>query len=317
LVFNCAAPITVNADLTWAGFTPSGVLVSVDSAGVGRVLLNAGPWVGQWVPLTQPEGKVDTSRRWPIGWPIGATDDSLIVVRLTETEEEDTGLVLDDDNRGAPIIDTVRWTAPLLNPNSALTTGLEAVLRRRVMLTQNAEPSERRELEIDSEVVKLIVLAAKNGHAQRGLELFRTIKSSKFCMAAMKWCGSNGYDALFTRMEQEYRLRAGVSSSNNNNNEELVEDDDQEDLDVSRRESEMKSSRNTKKRAVVDEVFDNEEGRSPSPPSTIAKPKKAATAKPNPFNKRTNSSLKRSASGGGIMEELARIESGAIKMVSK
>lgn len=292
LVFNCPAPITADAELTWCGFTPTGVLVTVDSAGVGRVLINVGPWSGQWAPLLQPEGAVDTSRRWPLGWPIGATDDSLIVVRLTEQEEEETGLVLDDDNRGAPVIDTVRWSAPLVNPNSALTAGLEGVLRRRLMLTQSAEPMPRRELEIDSELVKLIVLAAKNGHPQRSLSLFRAVKSGKFRMVAMKWCGANGFDALFTRMEHEWRAQAAAEGV------AVDEDEDEEEAPVAQDKEEA-----TKKRSS-DDVFDDDEDR--TTPVSKQQPKKR-TVKPNPFG----SSLKRS--GSGVQDMLARIESGRVK----
>ena len=64
--------------------------MSLDNAGVGRMLINSGDWAGQWVPLLHPEGAVDLSRKWPVGWPIGCTDDSLIVVRLNEEEEVET-----------------------------------------------------------------------------------------------------------------------------------------------------------------------------------------------------------------------------------
>lgn len=285
LIFNCAAPITPKSELTWCGFTPTGVLVTVDSAGVGRVLINAGSWTGQWVPLTNPEGSVDVSRRWPLGWPIGATDDSLIVVRLTEQEEEATGLVLDEDNRGAPVIDTVRWTAPLVNPNAAMTTGLEVVLRRRLMLEQSAEPNPRRENEIDSEVVKLIVLAAKNGHAQRGIDLFRTIKSSKFKMVAMKWCGANGFDALFTRMEQDLRAQARAEGIQLNENEGGGGGGD-----------ERPSTGLRKRGSHEDDLFDREEQ------DTGEKKRLLSSTRNN--NKST--SMKRSSSG--VMEALASIE---------
>ncbi len=333
-VFNCPAPMTAGSTLTWCGFTPTGVLVSLDSAGIGRVLINAGSWTGQWVPLTHAEGKVDVSRRWPLGWPIGATDDSLIVVRLTETEEEETGLVLDDDNRGAPVIDTVRWNAPLLNPNSAMATGLELVLRRRLMLSQSAEPNPRRELEIDSEVVKLIALAAKNGHAHRGMDLFRTIKSSKFRMAAMKWCGANGYDALFSRMEQEWRSQAqaaGIDLDAANQIPSGGKRGANNDDDLDQEERDRDSVKNSKKRSTDslmqpmpdsgikrkqsksaggdDDLFDDEGGSTP-PPATQTDVKAAPPQKrSNPF-KAKGAQLKRSGSSGGVFEALARIEAG-------
>ena len=327
LVFNTTAPLSPGAELTWCGYTPLGVLVTMDSAGVGRMLVNSGDWAGQWIPLIQPEGPIDVSRRWPSGWPIGATDDALIVIRLTVEEEKDYGLVLDDDERGAPTIDTIRWNTPLVGPNSALSVGLETVLRKRVMLSQNAEPNARKELEVDSEIVKLVSLAAKNGHPERAMELFFMIRSIACKGIATKWCGANGFDQLFLKMEAEYRAalnpnhgtRSEFSEDDvddrHHGEEEEEEDEEMEERDLE--ETEKKSKRKTSA-SDVDDVFDDEAADISPPPTKITKKKtKSRTngSSKNPFSTSKKSALKRSSSSsGGVMEALARIESGAKKI---
>jgi WD40 repeat protein len=307
-VFSQAAPLTPKAELTWCGFTPTGVVVTVDSAGVGRMLVNSGDWAGQWVPLIQAEGPIDLSRRWPLGWPIGATDDSLVVVRLNETEEIETGLVLDDDNRGAPSIDTMRWNTPLAAPNSALSIGLESVLRRRLMLGQSAEPNPRRELEIDSEIVKLVVLAAKNQLPQKALELFCSLRSNQTKLVAMKWVGSNGYDALFTKMEAEWRSAAretlGLRDENEEEEEEEEEVEEEEEESANEPKSKRSSPTASKRKASSNDLFDDEQDVSSQIASKLAK-QKSTGGKKNPFSSKTSM---RRASSGGVLEALARIE---------
>lgn len=316
VVFDIPAPVSPGAELTWCGFTTTGVLVTVDNAGVARMLLNTAAWGGQWVPLLQPEGKWDTSRRWPLGWPIGATDDCLIVVRLTEAEEVETGLVLDDDNRGSPVIETVRWNMPLANPNSALSVALEGVLRRSLFLTQAAERNARKELEVDSEIVKVLVIAAKNGHTQRALELFRTLRVSKTKMVAMKWCAANGFEALFSRMEEEWRQDAMLDARSEEEQQQEENNDDGARRGASKRvsrEDEVDGAadreglnRSNSNNAKEDEgqVFDAEA-------SALKRARSSAAGgngkrNSNPFTSRTG--MKKSASGG-IMQALQRIES--------
>jgi hypothetical protein len=315
LVFNVAAPVTPGATLTWCGYTPTGVVVTLDSAGVGRVLINSGDWAGQWVPLIQPEGALDLSRRWPLGWPIGATDDSLIVVRLNEAEEVETGLVLDDDNRGAPSIDTIRWNMPLVAPNSALSVGLETVLRRRLMLSQSAEAAPRKELEVDSEIVKLIALAAKNAMPQRTLELFRQLRSNQTRLVAMKWVGANGFDQLFAKMESEWRAINGKGSG------ELEQGDGDEDQEPQQSEWEEQPRASAgKRRGSSEEVYEDDMGsggggggdaRAEMSNPAPTKQHKSVSKSRNPFSAKASAAvaMRRTSSSGGVLEALARIES--------
>ncbi len=307
LVFNVPAPITVGAVMAWCGYTPTGIVVTLDSAGVGRMLVNSGDWAGQWVPLIQSEGKIDLSRKWPLGWPIGATDDSLIVVRLNETEEVETGLVLDDDNRGAPSIDTIRWNMPLVAPNSAISIGLETVLRRRLMLSQSAEAAPRKELEIDSEIVKLIALAAKNAMPQKALELFRQLRSNQTRLVAMKWVGANGFDQLFTKMEGEWRAANGKSG-------DVAEPEEAQHFEQEEESEERETAKpaaSAKRRSPSDDVYDDDVAQPNPAPSKL---QKSASKSKNPFSAKSASGMRRSSSGGGgVLEALARIEGGKKK----
>ncbi len=311
LIFNVALPVTPGGVLTWCGYTTTGVLVSLDSAGVGRALLNTGDWAGQWVPLLHPEGPLDLSRKWPLGWPIGCTDDSLIVVRLNEEEEVETGLILDDDNRGAPSIDTVRWNAPLVAPNSALSVGLEPVLRRRMLQNQSAEPNPRRELEIDSEIVKLIALAAKNAMPQRALELFRQLRANQTRLVAMKWVGANGYDQLFSKMEADYRAANASVLDDSGMGQDEDDDEAQEQQQHQHQQQHHRSDSSKKRASFSDEVLDE----SSNHPTITTKKAKAKTSSgggkaTNPFSAKVASSVSiRRSSSGGVLEQLARIES--------
>lgn len=217
--------------------------------------------------------------------------------------------MLDDDNRGAPSIDTVRWNSPLVAPNSALSVGLEPVLRRRLMLSQSAEPMPRRELEIDSEIVKLIALASKNSMPQRALELFRQLRSNQTRLVAMKWVGANGFDQLFSKMEAEYRAANRSILDETAPHEEEINDEPEE-----YEEEQHVEERRKKRSSLSDEILDESSNHPVA--SSASATKKAKVKQPssggkpsNPFSAKVASSTMRRSSSGGVLEQLARIES--------
>jgi hypothetical protein len=175
--------------------------------------------------------------------------------------------------------------------------GLEPVLRRRLLLSQSSEAMPRRELEIDSEIVKLIALTTKNAMPQRSLELFQQLRSNQTRLVAMKWVGSNGYDQLFSKMEGQYRV-VNRNLDETNPIEEAEEVEREEDSDEHKKKS-------TKRASFSDDVVDDSNHKSVAKNSAPTKVQKTANTKSNPFS--AKSSMRRSSSGG-VFEQLARIE---------
>jgi chromosome transmission fidelity protein 4 len=189
--FVCISP---RSQLSWVGFTESGIPLTYDSLGVLRGLFVSTD--GVWTPLFDLRSARKVQSDWY--FPVGANDTQMYCVVCRNDKYP---------SFHKPIIIDVPLSIPFCQLESERAVKEQQLLHHRLFLTeykntrdQVVEETARRELEMDKIILPLFLAACKGQLSQRALELSFDLSHIRSLEGAIRIAANNHLQGLTERL---------------------------------------------------------------------------------------------------------------------